>query len=384
MNVVVPKKARWFRPGLLVALAIVVGLLALIRVRFKEAISEKAALAEAMTTTVKKASEPKGVAIVHGVPDTWQPAIPITGTLAPIRESNVTFKVTGRLAGVYVKVGDVVKSGQRLASLDPMDASAQIAGASAQVRSAEVDLSIATANERRSNTLLEKNTISSAEHLGDEQRVQMATARLDQARAQSEMAQVALRNTQLIAPFSGLVTVAPSAPGAVVMLGSALFRIEDTSSLKLAATMSAEDAPLATMGAVVSLQGKVERKGKVTAILPTVDAQTRRVPIIAELPNSPTSPMLSGVFVRATITSGAPISVLRLPVATLRPGSQDEVVTVVGGKAHLAHVAFSKGDDGSLLVRDGITAGDDVVVGPSGETKEGDPVVLAPPVAGRK
>jgi RND family efflux transporter MFP subunit len=379
MNDGLPKKARWFRPGLLVALAIVVGLLALIRLRFKEAVSEKAALAEAMTVSAAKASEQKGVVTVHGTQTTWQPAIPITGTLAPIRESTVSFKVTGRLSGVYVKVGDVVKSGNRLASLDPIDASAQIAGATAQVRAAGVDLAIAKENERRSSVLLEKNSISSAEHLGDEQKVQVATARFEQAKAQAEMAKVALQNTQLVAPFAGVVTLAPSAPGAIVTPGSSLFRVEDTSALKLNATMSAEDAPLASIGVAVTLDGKSATKGTVTAILTSVDAQTRRVPIIAEIPNDPKAPLLAGVFVRATITSGAPIPVTKLPSSALRPGSQDEVVVVRVARAHLTHVTFARADDGALLVRDGITATDEIVLGPRGEAKDGDAVQVAKP-----
>ena len=378
-DIAVPEKRRWFRPGLLVALAVVVGLLSLIRLRFKEAVSEKAAMAEAMSASVQKAPEQKGVVTVQGVPTTWQPAIPITGTLSPIRESSVSFKVTGRLSGVYVKVGDVVKGGHRLASLDPIDASAQISGAAAQVRAAEVDLAIANENERRSNTLLEKNSISAAEHLADEQRVRMATARFEQAKAQSEMAQVALRNTELVAPFSGVVTLAPSAPGAIVSPGSSLFRIEDTTALKLNATMSAEDAPLAGIGVVVTLDGKSAKKGTVTAILTSVDPQTRRVPIIADIPNDPKAPLLAGVFVRATISSGAPIAVIKLPASALRPGSQDEVVVVRGGALHLVHVTFARADDGALLVRDGITASDSIVQSPRGETKDGEPFTPARP-----
>lgn len=376
-------KARWFRPGLFVGIAATLALAVALRGRFKEAVAEKAALAEAVQVQAQKAgTSAKGVALIRGTPDTWQPAIPITGTLAPIRESNLSFKVGGRLAGVYVKTGDVVKLGQRLAALDPADATAQSASAAAQVKAAEVDLSIAQDNEKRSKALLEKGSISATEHLMDEQKVQMSTARLEQARAQSEMARVSLGNTQLSAPFGGLVTLAPSAPGAIIspgVPGAPLFRIEDTSALKLNATMSAEDAPLAQVGAVATLEGKGGVKGTITAILPSVDAQTRRVPIIAEIPNDPSAPILAGVFVRATITAGAPVHVLRIPASALRPGSQDELVVVRGGKAHLVHVAFSHGDDGSLLVRGGLAETDDVVAAPTGETKEGDAIAVAPP-----
>jgi len=362
----------WLGGALVLALALAVG------TRFTSAVSERKAIAAAMTTGVAApAARHDGMAVVRGVPATWQPALPITGTLNPVRDSNVGFKVSGRLSAVHVKIGDAVKEGKLLATLDPLDASAQMSAAAAQVKSAEVELGIARDNELRTRTLLEKNAIASVEHVTDEQRVASAQARLEQARAQSESASAALRNTQLVAPFGGLVTMAPSAPGAIVTIGSSLFRVEDTSALRLNATMSVDDAPLATIGAEVVLEGSLA-KGKVTAILPSVDAQTRRIPIIAEIPNGGPKPLLAGVFARAMIQTNGSTSVLKLPPSTLRPGSQDEVAVVRNGKASLTRVTFARADDGGLLVRGGLAPSDDVLVSPSAEIKDGDPVTVAP------
>jgi hypothetical protein len=64
--------------------------------------------------------------------------------------------------------------------------------------------------------------------------------------------------------------------------------------------------------------------------------------------------------------------VLALPAGTLRPGSQDEVVVLTAGKAHLARLVFTAAEDGTLLVRGGITAADAIVQNPSSEVREGD------------
>jgi len=369
---------RRSRAGLWFGGALVAMLVTAVGVRFQSAVTERKAIAAAMTSAAPKATERHdGVAVVRGVPDTWEPTLPITGTLNPVHESNIGFKVSGRLSAVHVKVGDAVKEGRLLATLDPLDASAQMSAASAQVKSAEVELGIARDNEARTRALLEKNAIAAVEHVTDEQRVASAQARLEQARAQSETASAALRNTQLVAPFSGLVTAAPSAPGAIVTLGTVLFRVEDTSALRLNATMSADDAPLAAIGAEVVLEGS-RAAGKVTAILPSVDAQTRRIPIIAEIPNGGSSPLLAGVFVRATIRAGGTASVLKLPGNTVRPGSQDEVAVVRDGKARLTRLTFARAADGALLVRAGLSPNDDVLVSPSAELKDGDAVTIAP------
>ena len=152
--------------------------------------------------------------------------------------------------------------------------------------------------------------------------------------------------------------------------GEALFHVEDTSVLKLAATLSEADARLVEVGASVRVEGGAV--GKVTAVLASLDPQTRRVPVQAEIPNDQPTPLFAGAFVRATVVSDKEIDVIELPPGALRPGSQDDVVLRVGGKAHIVRVAFTQGEGGGIFVRSGITTADAVVLNPSAEVREGD------------
>jgi RND family efflux transporter MFP subunit len=381
MSAIPTQGVRRFRAGRLVAVVSIVGLLLLIGARYKEAVAERAAFAAAATAPAGSSAPASAAQVARagrGVSAQWQPIVALTGTLAPVRQSSVSFKVTGRLTAVHVKIGDVVKAGQRLAALDPAEASAQLAAANAQVHAADVELAIARDNEHRSQALLEQGAISASQHLGDQQRAELAQARLEQARAQTQTAAAALQNTQLLAPFAGLVTAAPSAPGAIVTPQAALFALEDTSALRLTATVSAEDAALVRVGQSVRLDAS-GHVGQITALLPSVDEKTRRVPLIAELKNDRGAPLRAGVFVRATITAAEPVAVLRLPGTALRPGSQDELVVVKEGKARLQRVGFVRDADGTLLVRQGLSASDDVLLAPSADVKDGDSVSVAPP-----
>ena len=65
---------------------------------------------------------------------------------------------------------------------------------------------------------------------------------------------------------------------------------------------------------------------------------------------------------------------MRLPHEALRQGSQDEVMTVKNGVLTARRVTFVVAPDGSLLVRAGLRADEDVVLGPSPEAKDGDKV----------
>jgi RND family efflux transporter MFP subunit len=370
------------RPGLLLAAALFAGFLLLLGMRYREASAERRSFEQAPPAKPVETRASGALALTQPEPARWQPSVGFSGTLLPIRESSLSFKVTGRLASVRVKVGDSVKAGQSLGELDAAEARAQHAAAVAAVHAAEVQLAIAEENEQRTRKLLEQNAVAASQHTSDRQQIDLARAQVETARAQAATALAALENTRLVAPFAGRVTEAPSAAGAIVTPGAALFHVEDTSALRLTATLSPLDAPLVAPGTSVALEGST-RTGRVTAVLPSVDAQTRRLPIVAEIDNRGDAPLLANVFTRATLVSGAAVDVLKLPASALRPGSQDEVVLADEARLRVARIVFVRDKDGNLLVRAGITASDRVLASPAPQLKDSDPLPAASSGAAR-
>jgi ribosomal protein L2 len=120
--------------------------------------------------------------------------------------------------------------------------------------------------------------------------------------------------------------------------------------------------------------------GKVIAIVPSLDQATRRAPVEIEVPND--QRLLGWSFVRARILGKDAAPAVRLPALARRPGSQDEVVKVetVSGKtvAKIAKVSFATDEDGSLVVQRGISADDVILLSPSVELHDGDPVDVSP------
>jgi multidrug efflux pump subunit AcrA (membrane-fusion protein) len=170
--------------------------------------------------------------------------------------------------------------------------------------------------------------------------------------------------------------------GAVVSPGQALFELVDTQSLKLSTTVNEEDADLLAVGAPLQVAtGSGNVTGRITAILSTLDARTRRVPVVAEFDNghAPGSALRAGAFVRGWVSAQREIPVLRVPHTVLRPGSQDEVFVVSPGTSRLEsrRIAYSIAPDGTLLVRRGISAEDQLVLAPIAEAKAGDEVNVA-------
>jgi RND family efflux transporter MFP subunit len=378
--------------GWLVTLFAALGLGAWCTVRIRGALQERAALAaereQVALTAQKKAGDAAAVEVVRGEPAEWLPAVAIDGTLMPRREADLGFKTPGRLASIRVHVGDYVREGALLAALDQAEAEAQVQAAAAQVRAAEAQLALSEDSAHRMGTLAHAGAATESSIVQTQQQRALSTAQAESARAQLLLARASLGNHALMAPFSGFVTKVPSGPGAIVSPGVTLFHLQDTKALRFVGTVGENDAPLVRRGAMVELlpnssDGGRTVHGKVTAVLVSVDAATRRVPVEAELQNDGDRPILAGTFVRGSIRGDEKVQVLRLPASIIRPGSQDEVMVIerdAGGKdarLHVRRVHFVGGTEGTILVRSGLQPTDEVLRSPTAESREGDTVVIA-------
>lgn len=377
-----PERVKAPLVGILVGLALVGGLVAWTGARVATATKAQADLAEKRAVEAEKtlaaAKAPERVSVVSGAPATWLPSVTLDGTLAAEQSASVGFKVGGKIGSLKVKVGDQVRAGQLLATLDATEAGAQAAASAAQVRAAEAQLALAQDTARRTQAMVQSGSFAEASGVQSTQQHALAQAQLDAAKAQSALAKVTLGNHTLVAPFGGTVTKVPDGIGEVVGPGASLFEVVNTKVLKLSTTVSEHDANLLTLGAPVQLElesGKAT--GRLSAVLGTVDPKTRRVPVEAAFDNP--GFLRSGAFVRAHVDAKNEIPVLRLPHEVLRPGSQDELVIVgEGGRLDVRHVVLAVDKDGSLLVRRGLTATDKVVSKPKPEAKAGDVVTVEP------
>jgi RND family efflux transporter MFP subunit len=314
-------------------------------------------------------------------PGNWEPVVEIDGTIAAGQEAQIGFKTGGRIAQVAVKVGDSVKAGQLLATLDSGEAVAQLRAAQAQQRAAEAQLALASDTERRKQTMVQSGSVAEAAGVQTSQQKALAFAQLEASQAQVSLGHVSLANHRIIAPFAGSVTRAPEGVGGVAAPGAPLFELVDLSRLKLKGTLGENDAALVESGSVINIdteRGAVT--GHVTAVLGAVDPSTRRVRVEATLDNQG-SRLRAGTFVRATVKGKESIPVLRLPREALRTGSQNEVFVLTGDRLASRRVAYSVAPDGTLLVRHGLAASEPVVLSPRSDAQPGDQVAVQAPAA---
>jgi RND family efflux transporter MFP subunit len=368
--------------GVIVGVALVLGFVGWTTVRIRaanqahDAVSSKRA-ADARKA-VQDAAAPQHVRTVHPSPETWQPLVEFEGSLVAAQSAALGFKVNGRISSIRVKLGQVVKAGTPLGSLDASEAVAQARSAEAQLRAAQAQLTLADDNAARTTSMVKSGALSEAQGVQSEQQKSLANAQLDAAKAALSLAQVNLGNQNVVAPFEGTVTRVPDGVGAVVSPSAIEFEVMDLGTLKLKGSVGESDANLVHPGSVAEVSGEHGTvTGVVSSVLGAVDPNTRRVPLEALIDNKNDKTALrSGAFVRARIAGGAPLPVLRLPHEALRPGSQDEVLVESGGTLTARHLTFALAKDGALLVRQGLVAADNVVFSPKPEAKTGDRVVV--------
>jgi RND family efflux transporter MFP subunit len=369
--------------GIVVGVALVLGFVGWTTVRIHAANQALAAVSTKRVADARRAVEdaaaPQKVRTVRATPETWQPLVELEGSLVAAQSAALGFKVNGRISTIRVKLGQAVKSGALLGSLDGSEAAAQLRSAEAQLRAAQAQLALADDNATRTTSMVKSGALSEAQGVQGEQQKSLASAQLDAAKAALSLTQVNLANQNLIAPFDGTVTRVPDGVGAVVSPSAIEFELMDLGTLKLKGSVGESDANLVNPGSVVEISGEHGLvKGVVQAVLGAVDPNTRRVPLEALIDNKNEKTALrSGSFVRARIAGGAPLPVLRLPHEALRPGSQDEVMLESGGILTAPHLSFALAKDGSLLVRQGLEATDNVVFSPKLEAKTGDRVVAS-------
>lgn len=170
------------------------------------------------------------VALVVPLPAGGTSGLAATGYVVAQRQALIASKGTGRLEYLGVKVGDRVKAGQVIARLEHADIvalvqqmKAKLKVAQAQLGAAQPELQEATLNHERATVLLEKSFMTKAEYDFADARVRRAAAAVRSAEAavavaeaERQAAQVQLENTNIRAPFDGIVVKKLAEVGEVV------------------------------------------------------------------------------------------------------------------------------------------------------------------------
>ncbi len=157
---------------------------------------------------------------LHGPAD--EQALP--GAIHARVEADLAFRIAGKIAERRVDMGARVERGSVLAVLDPEDARLNLAAARARVAAAAADLALAQAEERRYRELRERQFVGRSELDQRVNSTKLAAARVQQARAEYDLAANQSGYTDLRADAAGVITQVLAEPGNVVTAGQPVVR----------------------------------------------------------------------------------------------------------------------------------------------------------------
>jgi RND family efflux transporter MFP subunit len=304
------------------------------------------------------------IAAVHY--EAESPSRSFVGTIRPRIETDMGFRVPGKIAKRLVEVGQTVEVGQPLATLDEVDLKLQAEQAEAERRAATGVLAQAGAAEIRAKELRGKGWATDAQLDQAKAAADEARARLNRAERSVELTNNSLSYATLVADTRGVVTATLVDPGQVVASGQTAIRVARFAEKEAVVSIPETLLGRAKDGlASVTLWSEPDKKytAKLREIAPNADPATRTYLAKFSLPDAGDKVSL-GMTATLTLSDPATERVARLPLSALFSQGGDPSFYIVdnAGEVVLKPVAVKSYETKDVVITGGVDEGAKVVV----------------------
>lgn len=306
------------------------------------------------------------------------------GEIKPRQESDIGFRISGKLISRAVDIGVSVKKGDLLARLDDTEYQARLRSAEAEIASAEAVLVEADAAEGRLRQLLASGTTTRANYDVAVKNQRGAQAKLEAARASASLSRDQLGYTELRADFDGIVTAAAAEPGQVISAGQMVVKLakpdEKDGVFNIAESAFRGRPEHERPEVVVSLLSNpgVFAEGVVREISPVADPATRTYQVKVTLRQPPEGMRFGASVMGRLKTTTAPVVVL--PGSALFDKSGKPAVWVyqaATASVALKPVVVARYEADRVVISEGLSKGEIVVTAGVNRLREGQKVRLA-------
>jgi multidrug efflux system membrane fusion protein len=305
------------------------------------------------------------VAIVAAAPEAR--TLTFSGVVRPRIESNLGFRVGGKIVERAANVGDRVKVGQVIARLDDTDLKLAEASARAAVVGARTRRDVARDNLERAKPLLAQKFISQASYDIRRNELDAAVAALETAEAQLRQAVNATSYATLTADKAGIVTAVTAEPGQVVGAGQAVIAVAEAGAIEVAVGVPEQDAGRLAVGqsAKVALWAGSgpDVEGRIREIAGQADAASRTYAVRVAVA-APPKAMRLGMTATVAIRVDADGSGVVVPLTALTEADGATAVFVVDAEKKTVRrtpVTVAGPASDGIRVAGGLSAGDIVV-----------------------
>ena len=306
----------------------------------------------------------------------WQPRLDAVGTVRAMHGVDVTTEIAGLVQSIYFKSGDDVREGQKLVQLNADEDKALL-------ESLKADTELARTTYQRDKRQFGVKAISQAT-------LDVARADLTSKQARMEEQAAVVDKKTIRAPFSGRIGIDTLDPGQFLNPGDKIVTLQSVDTVYVDFLVAQQQLARIALGQTVSVTADTypDRRfeGKITAINPKVDPQTRNVQVEATLPN-PDHTLLPGMFTSVKVEAGQVRHHVTLPETAVTYNPYGATVYLVksasqgaqGKSERTAEQTFvttgaTRGDQVAILK--GVEAGDMVVTSGQLKLKNGSRVTI--------
>lgn len=290
----------------------------------------------------------------------------VSGSLVPDEEVSLSFESSGKITDIFFKEGTHVEKGELLAKINDAPLQADLRKKQAQVKLMQDRLF-------RAKALLEKEAVS-------KEAFQEAEANLAALEAEIEGVEAQIEQTELRAPFSGIIGLRQVSVGAYATTTTEVATLTKTAPLKVEFNVPERYAGMLPEGTELTFTAEGDlttRNAKVYASDSRVDPETRTFAIRAIYPNAD-GKLIPGRYVNVNLITQRFENTLAVPSeAIVSEMGIDKVFVCKNGKAQPVEIAKGLRTDAMVQVLRGLVPGDTVITSGTMQLRSGQNVVVS-------
>jgi len=299
------------------------------------------------------------------IPTQMNELIYSTGSLIPDEEVELSFEASGKVVGIFFKEGSRVKKGELLAKINDRPLQAQLLKLQAQRKLTEE-------REFRQRQLLDRDAISRESY------DQVATE-LQSLEADIMLIQARISETELRAPFDGIVGLRLVSEGAFATTQTKIVQLVKISPLKIEFSIPERYAGEVTPGYPITFVIDGVQKSftaEVYAVAPKVDVDTRTIVARAYYPNK-NEELKPGRFASVRALLSKIDNTISVPTEAIIPEMEGEKVFIIkNGKAQEVKVTLGLRTESHVQIQKGLNFGDTLLTTAILQLRQGIPVQL--------
>lgn len=321
-------------------------------------------------------SPPQTVSTIPAAMSPWQTTLQSIGSFNAVEGANLSAQVQGIVQKIGFQDGQDVKKGDLIVQLLADQQIATLQQYQATMANAQIAYD-------RDSKLIKANTIAQSQVDSD-----LATWKAAQAQVASQ--QALIDQYSIRAPFDGHLGVRLVSLGQYLSAGTAVVTLQSLDPIQFDFSMPQQALSQLKVGqtvtATVDAYGNQTFDGKITAISPLVDSQSRNITIRATFDNHDRK-LLPGMFGNVSVVVGDPQNYISLPQTAVTINPYGNVVYIVTDKgkgpdgkpqlvANQKFVSTGQARGDQIAVTKGVSAGDVVVTSGQLKLNNGSPVII--------